>query len=270
MFGHVFNQLASYVESQVEESERARIERHLASCEQCRAALQRIRAGVALAATLTPERMPHDVVTRIRAATQSGDGRTHRRLPVTALWRAAAVLAAGLVAAANAPTRIAREGRSLHEQIKSGTVAMSYTAEDEADLWQWLAREGAPVTSMQVTRTPSERAQFVPLGASVRTLGGAQSSVLAYRIDGRPVTLVLANSGDIPDAPAPGLWSKRVLHRAEANGANTLTWTVGGGTYVMVSELGGAGQRACLICHTSPRFEAALQRLSSRARLDRQ
>jgi anti-sigma factor RsiW len=201
MFGHVFNQLASYVESQVEESERARIERHLASCEQCRAALQRIRAGVALAATLTPERMPHDVVTRIRAATQSGDGRTHRRLPVTALWRAAAVLAAGLVtiglywhlnrpwialdAAANAPTRFEREGRSLHEQIKSGTVAMSYTAEDEADLWQWLAREGAPVTSMQVTRTPSERAQFVPLGASVRTLGGAQSSVLAYRIDGR-------------------------------------------------------------------------------------
>jgi hypothetical protein len=61
-----------------------------------------------------------------------------------------------------------------------------------------------------------------------------------------------------------------VGHRRDATGASTLTWTVGGGTYVMVSELDGAGQRACLICHTTPRFRAALERLSSAAPLDRQ
>jgi hypothetical protein len=43
---------------------------------------------------------------------------------------------------------------------------------------------------------------------------------------------------------------------------------VGGGTYVMVSELDGAGQRACLICHTSPGFVGALTRLSMPERRD--
>ena len=56
-----------------------------------------------------------------------------------------------------------------------------------------------------------------------------------------PVTLTLALARDVPDAPAAGWWTKRVTHRRDASGRNTLTWTVGGGTYVMVSELEGAG-----------------------------
>jgi hypothetical protein len=108
---------------------------------------------------------------------------------------------------------------------------------------------------MQVVRPNDERSQFVPLGAAVQTLDGARTSVLAYRIDGRPVTLAQALARDVPDAPPTGWWTKRVMHRRDANGINTLTWTVGGGTYVLVSELEGAGQRACLICHTAPKFK---------------
>ena len=75
------------------------------------------------------------------------------------------------------------------------------------------------------------------------------------------MTLALALSGDVPNAPEAGWWTKRVTHRRDANGTNTLTWTVGGGTYVMVSELDGAGQRACLICHTAPAFRERITML---------
>ena len=98
----------------------------------------------------------------------------------------------------------------------------------------------------------------------MRPIGGAKTSVLAYRIDGRPVTLALALTHDVPNAPAAGWWTKRVMHRRDGVGVNTLTWTVGGGTYVMVSELGDAGQRACLICHTAAKFRQRVEQLGIR------
>jgi len=103
----------------------------------------------------------------------------------------------------------------------------------------------------------------VPVGATVRELAGARTSVIAYRIDGQPVTLMLALEGDVPDAPSAGWWSKRVTHRRDARGAHTLTWTVGGGTYVLVSELGGYGQQACFICHTDEKFQRPILGLSA-------
>ena len=72
---------------------------------------------------------------------------------------------------------------------------------------------------------------------------------------------MLARQRDIPDAPSAGIWSKRVTHRRDDRGVNTLTWTVGGGTYVLVAELDGYGQRACFICHTDDRFEEPIAAL---------
>ena len=159
------------------------------------------------------------------------------------------------------PTRFERDGRELHDRLVAGSAPLTFTSNDERQLWQWLASQGAPVTSIRIERAASEQEQFVPLGAAVYTLGGARTSVLEYRIDGRPVTLALALSGDVPDAPEAGWLTKRVVHRRDATGRNTLTWTVGGGTYVMVSELDGAGQRACLICHTAAPFRRRIHEL---------
>jgi anti-sigma factor RsiW len=274
MFGHVVNQLAAYAEDQLDEQDRTRVDRHLNACDHCRRELERIRTGIRLASTLTAEAMPEAVAARIKREFAVG---TTRVAPFIT-WRRVAAAAAvvfmviGLywhlnrpwiqLHAAAAPTRFEEEGRRLHDRIKSGDVPLAFHSRDEQALWRWLADQRAPVTSMVISRPESERPHFVPIGAAVHTLDGARTSVLSYRIDGRPVTLALASSDAVPDAPTAGWWSKRVSHRSDAEGANTLTWTVGGGTYVMVSELEGSGQRACLICHTSPRFVGALARLS--------
>ena len=315
MWGHVFDQLASYAEEQLSAGDRARVERHLGRCERCRAALAEVQAGVAMASMLTAEPMPDDVVASIREriggvhqdvvgttkvvpSTQVGvmpsiarpagghdfsrAGSTWLR---TARWQlaAAAVVLIGvtvlfwhvnrpwirLEAATAPPTRFEADGQALHERIISGQLPLAFRSDDEQALWGWLAGQGAPVTSMQITRPDIDRDRFVPVGAAVQTLDRATTSVLAYRIDGHPVTLALARTGEVPDAPAAGWWSKRVAHRTATDGSNTLTWTVGGGTYVMVSELEGAGQGACLICHTTPRFRQAVSQLSISAPVDR-
>jgi hypothetical protein len=175
-----------------------------------------------------------------------------------------------LHAASQEPSAFERQGRALHERLVAGDVSITFRSSDEQALWRWLAEQRAPVTSMVISRLPEQRSQFTALGASVHDLDGVRASVLSYRIDGRPVTLALASADDVRNAPRAGWWSKRVLHRQQPDGTNTLTWTVGGGTYVMVSELEGAGQKACLICHTSPRFADAVMRLSNIRPVDRQ
>jgi anti-sigma factor RsiW len=278
MFGHVFGQLAAYAEGQLDERARARVERHLARCSECGAALTDIQAGIRLASSIAHEPMPAAVASHIRAQLRATDVAARKTAPWHLGWRIAAATVAAMVAtgvywqinrpwvqlhaAAAVPNQFEREGRALHDRVKSGAAPLAFRSNDEQALWRWLASEGAPVTSMAITRPDEQRSQFIAEGAAVHTVAGVRASVLSYRIDGRPVTLVLASSRQVPDAPPAGWWSKRVIHRDEPAGINTLTWTVGGGTYVMVSELEGAGQKACLICHTTERFSDAIMRLS--------
>jgi anti-sigma factor RsiW len=289
MFGHVFRELAAYAEGQLDDERRLKVERHLSTCDSCAGELARVRTGIAWAAVLEPEPMPEALAAQIRAAFEgSSRGETAIedawRLRRTAWFAAAAVFIAALgaalywqvnrpwirlAAAASPPTAFEQEGRRLHDRITSGELELAFRSNDDGALWRWLSEQHAPVTSMDIERPAADRGRFVPMGATVQSVAGARSSVLAYRIDGRPVTLVLALRDTVPTAPDAGWWSKRVTHRRDQAGSNTLTWTVGGGTYVMVSELDGAGQRACLICHTTPRFADALARLSNPGTLDR-
>ena len=278
MIVHEVDRLAAYAEHQLEPSDRARVAQHLEGCSECRAALDDVRRGISLASRLGPEPMPQDVAARIRGLMERESQPGQQEEAPTRRFRrwqqaaaAVLVLAASVAvywqvnrpwvqlhSASEPSPRFESEGRQLHDRLVAGTAQLSFASADERALWHWLGTQRAPVTSTQIVRAKDERAQFVPLGAAVQTLDGARTSVLAYRIDGRPVTLALALARDVPDAPPTGWWTKRVIHRRDANGINTLTWTVGGGTYVLVSELDGAGQRACLICHTAPKFKERL------------
>ena len=277
MFGHVFNQLAAYAEGQLTSDERERVERHLETCDTCRGGLTEVRLGIDFASTLRAEPMPDAIAKHIRASVTNATRTDETSSNKSRGWQAAAaamflVAALGgywhfnrpwiqLQAATAASTPFEDEGRRIHERLASGATALTFRSSDEQALWRWLANEKAPVTSLVVSRPEHERARFVPVGAAVHSVNGVQTSVLSYRIDGRPVTLALARSRDVADAPPSALWSKRVFHRRGSDGANTLTWTVGGGTYVMVSELDGVGQTACRICHTASDFVAALDEL---------
>ena len=273
---HLFDRLAAYAEHQLDAASLAHVEAHLSRCARCRAALDEVRRGIALASELESVAMPPAVANRIRnqilasgAPSAPGFRWVYAAAAIMLALAGAAVYWqvnrpwARLMEAQAAPTSFERDGRDLHERLKSGEVALAYTTSDELDAWRWLRSQRAPVTSLRPNRAAEDRLRFVPLGAAVREIAGIRTSVISYRIDGRPVTLMLALADEVPDAPSPGWWSKRVTHRRDARGANTLTWTVGGGTYVLVSELEGHGQRACFICHTDEKFQAPILNLHS-------
>ena len=275
---HVFDRLAPYAEGQLEPADASRVERHLDACGRCRAALADVRRGIALASELQAESMPGEMASAMRARLVAAAAAPHHSWRRTA-WRAAAAVllaaaAAGIYwqvnrpwaqlrSAGAGPAAFEREGRAVHDRLLAGEN-VDFVTSDEHEAWRWLGQQRAPVTSLIPNRGAEGRARFVPLGAAVRQVAGVRASVLAYRIDGEPVTLVLARASEVRDAPRSGWWSKRVIHRRDARGVNTLTWTVGGGTYVLVSELEGYGQRACFICHTDARFQEPIRALSIR------
>jgi anti-sigma factor RsiW len=59
--------VTDYLESALPESERSRIERHLATCDGCTRYIEQIRETIAAAGRLTPDDMPAPMVHRLLA-----------------------------------------------------------------------------------------------------------------------------------------------------------------------------------------------------------
>jgi hypothetical protein len=79
-----------------------------------------------------------------------------------------------------------------------------------------------------------------------------RAAAVAYRIDGRPAVLLIADAGDVADRPeAWTLTGKTVRQHVDpATGVKLLTWTNSGQLYTLASSLGGAGLEGCFVCHT--------------------
>lgn len=267
---HVLDDLAAYLDDELPAAARARVAAHLERCGYCREELTSVARGLRLVHGLEAPGMPEAAARHLREVLLPPVVQP-AVLAAPARWRgawAAAVLMAAGIAAVGywqvnrpwirlawtdaAATPFEQAGRRLHEDLVAGRTAVDVSSTDARVLWSWLERQGAPTTTP--VRSGADPARIVPVGAAVRTLAGARVSVLAYRIDGRPVTLALADRDTVPERPAAGWWSKQVHHKWSGAGRHSLTWTIGGGTYVMIAELDGDGLTACLICHDDARF----------------
>ena len=272
---HVVDDLAAYLDDELDETARVTVERHLLRCATCRAALADARHSHARLASWALDPMSDAEARRVREAVLAAlpdPPRRHwsprRRWP--ALVAVAATLAAVAVtwqvgrpwirlvpASANdALTAFERAGRAAYRS-SSASPDFRVTDGDEAGAWAWLAAQGAPASHLPVVRRASDRPRITMTGASIADLAGTRTSVLTYEVDRHPVTLALAAAADVTGAPATGWWSKRVTTR-HADGVESLTWTAGGYTYVLSSAAGGPGAASCLICHDSAAFRARL------------
>ena len=99
MKSHVEPELLAYLDGELGERERTRVEAHLATCSRCTAELERLRAlrqelGRTLDAAISPVRLPADADARIRERLRA---RTEPR-PWRALWRRRGLVAQALLA----------------------------------------------------------------------------------------------------------------------------------------------------------------------------
>ena len=288
--GHVTADLLRFDEGLLPSARAAGVGRHLQACSRCTQQRQAIRdARDTLRAELGPYTMPEQMVHAIRQTIVSGSSQSggydspspisgfrspisHFRLSGSSVW-AVATIAILLVAAAAwqvgrpwiglrdssaPPLAFERAARALHEQAAQGGLSLDFESSSPSAIRGWLRDRGAPVATL-VTQPPDAAARITPVGAAVARLRGGAASLVRYKIDGHAVTLMAANADATTGPSASWPLSKQITHRRDS-GLDALTWTTGGQTYVLVSDLPGRATQACLLCHVDPRFRQAVSR----------
>jgi anti-sigma factor RsiW len=287
---HVVDELSRYCEGALPEEDARRTEEHLATCPECRQAEMEVRQGLRLAASLPRVELPEDVSARIRQALDRAPlaPRAPRRL-----WSAAA--AAALLVAAALATRFHGRGREtsaapsaqkgglslqlepglptafeqaafdLHADHADGRLALDVRTSSVPEVRRWSEETVGLGVSLAVERPPEDAGHFVLEGARAVRVGEAKAVAVAYRVDGRPVTLLTTRAEDAPGrSPEWNAAGKRVRFR-ESGGRKLLTWTNSGQAYALVSDLPAYGQRSCLLCHTTPARREAIRGLEPSA-----
>jgi hypothetical protein len=266
---HVLADLAAYDDGQLDPPRAARVKGHLLRCLACREALEEVRHGRRLLESLPAVTMPDDEVARLHARLRAPAVAAWRLRPLAAVLSIAALAAAAWwvsfvgirpeIVRAAGPVGLERAAVDLHAQLRAGSVELGLVTDDPARIRAWQRAQGAPVSELASHASRDGWPAITMQGASVVTVDGARVSLVSFDVDGHRASLLTARQADVASAPSSAWLSKRVHYR-DAGGHPALTWSTSGQTYTIVSDLPDAGERACLACHTSPRFKAALER----------
>jgi anti-sigma factor RsiW len=270
--GHVEGRLAAYRDGELPEREAREVAAHLAACPRCRAAYAGVREGHRAASSLEVVPMPEERAEAVRArlretlAAGAPSPEPSSRLGARALAAAAALAVAvgiALVAArrvAPGPTLRRTEAasafeagaREVHLAIAGGREALDLATGSAAEARRFLWERERIDASLAETRPAADGDRFGVEGAKIVRVGGVEAGAVAYRVGGRPVTLLVAREADVPDAPQWSYGHKSVdVRRDEATGLVTLTWRNSGNAYTLVSDLPDSGRESCLLCHTT-------------------
>ena len=236
---HPVDWLEAYLDEELEAAQAAELERHLADCAECSAALARLREQkTRLRAEAPYFDAPAGLERRLRAAlrrpaAQDGGRATARELP----WRWMAVAAALLLAVSvswnvlqwrsrTAADRLAAEVLTGHIRSLIGDHLLDVASTDQHTVKPWFA--GKLDFSPEVKDLAAEG--FPLVGGRVDYLAGRRVAALIFRRRQHVLNLFTW-----PDAASAGV--EALMTR---DGYHLLHWTEGGMTYWAVSDAAAA------------------------------
>ena len=261
---HVAAQLSAYFDGELEGRKAAAVERHLTGCARCRAEAERVQTGMRLAASLHPVAAPAGLWAQIWSAREAQAAPFENVWSDRLAWVAAAMVMtvlgfAGwytalreplkLHAASPAASSLERSAWELHTQRLRSDLILGVETADIAELRRYVESAAGLHASIPVQRVAEDGRRLHMVGAKAVNLHGVRSALIAYEVDGEPVTLLTARLEDVADGPEAAVFAKDVRYRTDA-GRKTLTWGTAGQAYVMVSSLPRLGAEGCMVCHT--------------------
>lgn len=266
--------LGAYADRALPPAEAAAVTQHLVQCEACRervAGLERAIAAVGeLGIVPIPPRRAAAMRRTLEDAPIGVERPRKRRLAAVVLAAAVVVCAvAGVLAvrhesrlvflqATGAPLAFEELALVEHAALRDGSAPLDIASADAPEVRRFLASHGQLVS----LRPVGAEDRIALRGA--RLLPGRTAAAVSYRIDGQPVTLVVTHGANVPEAPIWNALGKAVSTRRGA-GPTLLTWRNSGNAYTLVSELPGAGEKACFICHADPGRRRVIERAARAA-----
>jgi anti-sigma factor RsiW len=251
--------LAPYLDGELVNGEAASVEAHLTQCDDCRALFaSEAEVAAAIAGGVPRHRAPASLGERVGRMVEVRS--RLRRWPVVAA-AAAAVLAIAALAWRLVPSgtseprpRLVAVAVDSHLRYADGRLPLEVRSDRPDEVSRWFeGRVPFHVTIPDYPVSPGEQKFYTLEGARLVTVGGEYAAYLAYRMDGRPISLLIASADTVsPSGRDTVTWGHLTFHCESAAGLKVITWSDNGLTYALASDVASSSERSCMVCHGTP------------------
>ncbi len=265
-----------HLDDELDAGERRLVESHLKTCAACRGAFNRerlFREGVRRRRPL--HAVPDDLRTRVALIVDAGRAvspaagvrRRTRPAPSGAARRlrayAGAVLIAGLVGlfgVRNVSDMVVASAEAAsfpgmavdaHKRHQRGQLPLELATDAAGDVSRWFeGKVPFAVTLPDPREAFGQEDRYEIQGARLVGFNGDYAAYVAYRMDRRPVSLVITSVAVARPEGGETLHAKGIpFHFETIDDLKVVTWTHRSLTYALVSNLEERGQRSCMVCH---------------------
>lgn len=257
-----------YIDGEISAGAQIAFEAHLLECERCRAEYERVREVVDTVRGSKPLYPTRDSLTsKLRKIVEYDRSQRRRRMQRRVATMAASFAVTVLLLAV-LPMIVSQRFTSFaadtHLQYARGVLPLAVSSDESAAVTAWLERNlpfhlGLPNFRSQ----PGAPKSYSLVGARLVRFEGQDVAYLAYTMDSRPISLLVAQSASvIPSRGEAYTSGKLVFHFSSEKDLKLITWRDRGLSYALVSDVQVEGAQSCAVCHGSQperqRFENLL------------
>ncbi len=247
-----------YLDGELPPVEVLEFERHLVECQECHAAYGRARTVVDTVRGARPlYEIPEGSFDKARRLVETYRSRRRARRWATAAAAAIVVLSLGAVSVLRLLSESSQQFSSFaaetHLRYARQAMPLDIVSSEPGVVSNWLgARMPFHLQLPDYPTGPGEQKRYTLEGARLLQFGNEDIGYLAYEMDGRPISLLMASSpGTAPRNGEVYRSGDLAFHFQYEKGLRLISWADAGVNYCLVSELDAHGAESCVICHGS-------------------
>lgn len=278
------SRLALYLDQELQGDERARFETHLQSCKACRMlvaneqlllevvrqarplhqASPELRARVErlISETTAPPAAPAALKRSAQSVLLQFAPKRSRMIKVGSIAVAAGlailllpalawmIVTRSNVSPAYTPSNFALMAAETHLRHTRGQLPLEINSDKPQQISEWFANKVDFSVKLPNYQESSGQEKLYTLeGARLVGYQGDYAAYVAYQMKNRPISLVITASGIVASGGEEITARGLTFHYDGIRGLKVITWSDGGLTYALVSDLEERGQQSCVVCH---------------------
>ena len=243
-----------YIDGEMQPAEALLFESHLVSCDRCRKEYESLVAVVEAVRSSRPLYVAPDRL--FEQSAQLIRGRRRRTAVLQGLMAASVLLAGALSLAFFRQQAVAQDEYAIfaaesHLRFERGALPLDVESHEPETVSNWL---GARLPfHLRIPNYPEQSGQtkrYSLIGARLISYRDEDAAFLAYRMNSRPISLLVTSSARVTPVGGEVYRSGGLsFHTTSHKGVRMITWVDKGLAYSLVSHLDEVGAESCVVCH---------------------